>query len=110
MRPPMRFSGPSTRLYLAFLVAAAMPMAITGLVGIHYSIQPLRDETLSHLDQEVASRADAIGHFMDQLARAQRSGRASLAGSPVPAGAGFRGIRHRLSLHLPIALSRRLRA
>lgn len=68
MRLPIRFSGPSARLYFAFLVAAAIPMAVAGLVGIHYSIQALRDETLSHLDQEVASRADSIGHFMDQLA------------------------------------------
>ncbi len=68
IRLPGRLRGPSARLYFAFLVAAAIPVAIAGLVGIHYSIQALRDEALAHLDQEVASRADAISRFMDQLA------------------------------------------
>lgn len=68
MRLPGKFSDQSNRLYLAFLVTAVVPLAIAGLVGIHYSIQALRDETLSHLDQEVASRAETVSRFMEQLA------------------------------------------
>ncbi len=68
MHLPARFSGISARLYFAFLAAAAIPVAIAGLVGIHYSIQALRDQTLTHLDQEVASRAETVARFMEQLA------------------------------------------
>jgi signal transduction histidine kinase len=68
MHLPSKFSGLSARLYAAFLAAAVLPVAIAGLVGIHYSIQALREETLSHLDQEVASRAETVTRFMEQLA------------------------------------------
>lgn len=68
MRLPGRLGDQSNRLYLAFLVAAVVPLAIAGVVGIHYSIQALRQETLTHLDQEVASRAETVGRFMEQLA------------------------------------------
>jgi len=67
MRLPARFSGISSRLYIAFLAAAAIPVAVAGLVGIHYSIQALRDQNLSHLNQEVASRAETVARFMEQL-------------------------------------------
>lgn len=67
MRLPKIFSEVSNRFYLAFLVAAVGPVAIAGLIGIHYSIQALRDEALSHLDQEVASRAETVARFMEQL-------------------------------------------
>lgn len=68
MRPSGRFSGPSNRLYMAFLAVAVVPIAIAGLVGIHYSIQALRQENLAHLDQEIASRAETVARFMEQLA------------------------------------------
>lgn len=67
MHLPPRFTGLSNRLYLAFLAAAVLPLAIAGLVGIHYSIQTLRQELLGHLEQEVASRAETVARFMEQL-------------------------------------------
>lgn len=68
MRLTGRITAPSNRLYLAFLAAAVVPIAIAGMVGVHYSIQALRRENLTHLEQEIASRADTIARFMEQLA------------------------------------------
>lgn len=67
MRFPGGFSGVSARFYFAFLIAAVVPVAIAGLVGIHYSIQALRAEMLSHLEQEVSTRAETVARFMEQL-------------------------------------------
>lgn len=63
-----RFKGLSSKIYFAFLVAAGVPVAVAGLVGIYSSLETLRQETLHHLDQEVHSRAAGMGHFFDQLA------------------------------------------
>lgn len=68
MRLFARISGPSNRLYLAFLTVAVVPIAIAGVVGVHYSIQALRQENLTHLEQEIGSRAEAVERFMEQLA------------------------------------------
>lgn len=62
-----RFKGLSWKIYIAFLLAAGGPVAVAGLVGIHYSLEALRKETLQHLDQEVGSRASRMAHFFDQL-------------------------------------------
>lgn len=62
-----RFKGLSWKIYIAFLLAAGGPVAVAGLVGIHYSLEALRNETLQHLDQEVSSRAARMAHFFDQL-------------------------------------------
>jgi HAMP domain-containing protein len=62
-----RFRGLSAKIYAAFLAAAAVPVAVAGLVGIYYSVDALRAETLQHLEQEVESRATAMGRFFDQL-------------------------------------------
>lgn len=68
MRLPKVFSGISARFYLTFIIVAVMPVAIAGLIGIHYSIQALREEVLSHVEQEVGSRAETVARFMEQLA------------------------------------------
>lgn len=68
MRLTGGISGPSNRLFLAFLAVAVVPIAIAGVVGIHYSIQALRQENLAHLEQEIGSRAETVGRFMEQLA------------------------------------------
>lgn len=67
MRLIDHFKGLSWKIYIAFLLAAGGPVAVAGLVGIHYSLQALRAETLQHLDQEVSSRAARMAHFFDQL-------------------------------------------
>lgn len=67
MRLIDRIGGLSVQLHAAILATALLPLAIAGLVGIHYSIQALRDEMLAHLEQEVASRAETIARFMEQL-------------------------------------------
>jgi PAS domain S-box-containing protein len=67
MRILNRFRGLSWKIYIAFLLAAGGPVAVAGLVGIHYSLEALRAETLQHLDQEVSSRSARMAHFFDQL-------------------------------------------
>lgn len=62
-----RFKGVSSRIYVAFLVTAVVPAMVAGLVGIYYSLDALRQETLHHLDQEVTSRATGMARFFDQL-------------------------------------------
>ncbi len=63
-----RFRGLSSKIYLAFLLAAGIPVLVAGLVGIYSSLETLRQETLHHLEQEVRGRAAGMGHFFDQLA------------------------------------------
>lgn len=61
-------SGLSRRIYLAFLLAAGIPTAIAGLIGVYLSLQTLRSETLQHLQQEVVVRTQGVARFFDQLA------------------------------------------
>jgi len=63
-----RFKGLSLKIYIAFLVAAGVPVMVAGFVGIYSSLETLRQETLHHLEQEVRGRAAGMGHFFDQLA------------------------------------------
>lgn len=63
-----RFKGLSSKIYVAFLVTAVVPVLVAGLVGIYFSIDTLRRETLHHLEQEVTSRAEGMARFFDQLA------------------------------------------
>jgi len=59
--------GLARRIYFAFLVAAVVPTAIAGLIGVTLSLDQLRQETLRHLRQEVSVRANGISLFFDQL-------------------------------------------
>lgn len=63
-----RHRGLARRIYIAFLLAALVPTAIAGAIGIYVSLHTLRTETLGHLQQEVAVRAQGVGRFFDQLA------------------------------------------
>ncbi|MDP1654017.1 MAG: ATP-binding protein [Rhodocyclaceae bacterium] len=60
--------GLARRIYIAFLLAAVIPTAIAGAIGIYLSLHTLRTETLGHLRQEVAVRAQGVSRFFDQLA------------------------------------------
>ncbi len=62
------FRGLSSKLYFAFLITAVVPVMVAGLVGIFFSLDTLRKETLHHLEQEVTSRAEGMARFFDQLA------------------------------------------
>jgi len=62
------FKGLSSKIYIAFLVTAVVPVLVAGLVGIYFSLDALRKETLHHLEQEVTSRAEGMARFFDQLA------------------------------------------
>lgn len=62
------FKGLSSKIYIAFLVTAVVPVMVAGLVGIYFSLDALRKETLHHLEQEVTSRAEGMARFFDQLA------------------------------------------
>jgi len=59
--------GVSRRIYAAFLIAAVIPTALAGAIGVYLSLQALKTETLRNLDQEVTIRAQGIGRFFDQL-------------------------------------------
>lgn len=60
--------GLARRIYFAFLVAAVLPTAIAGIIGVTLSLDQLRKETLRHLSQEVSVRAGGLSMFFDQLA------------------------------------------
>lgn len=64
----LKLTGLAARIYGAFLVTAVVPTLVAGLVGIHFSLEALRKETLQNLEQEVLSRAQGMGRFFDQLA------------------------------------------
>ena len=59
--------GLSRRIYAAFLVAAVIPTALAGVIGVYLSLQALKSETLRNLNQEVTVRSQGIGRFFDQL-------------------------------------------
>ncbi|HET8579182.1 MAG TPA: ATP-binding protein [Methylomirabilota bacterium] len=67
MRLLGRFKGLSSKIHLAFLISVVVPVTVVGLVGMFYALHTLKNETLQHLDQEVASRAAGMAHFLDQL-------------------------------------------
>lgn len=59
--------GISRRIYAAFLLAAVIPTALAGAIGVYLSLQALKSETLRNLNQEVTIRSQGIGRFFDQL-------------------------------------------
>jgi signal transduction histidine kinase len=61
------FGGLSRRIYAAFLVAAVVPTAVAGAIGVYLSLTALKNETLRNLSQEVTVRSQGIGRFFDQL-------------------------------------------
>jgi C4-dicarboxylate-specific signal transduction histidine kinase len=63
-----RHAGLARRIYLAFLLAAVLPTAIAGLIGVSVSLGTLRTQTLMHLQKEVAARAAGVQLFFDQVA------------------------------------------
>ncbi|MDX9994760.1 MAG: ATP-binding protein [Rhodocyclaceae bacterium] len=86
-------SGLSRRIYLAFLLAAVIPTAIAGLIGVYLSLQTLRNETLQHLQQEVVVRTQGVARFFDQLAAEL------LYLADAPALEGLRSVRQKGDLH-----------
>ncbi len=68
MTNAVRPRGLARRIYIAFLLAAVIPTAIAGLIGVYISLDTLRKETLGHLQQEVVVRAQGVARFFDQLA------------------------------------------
>lgn len=69
-RPFLLPHGLSARICVSFLVIALLPALLAGLVGIHFSLEALEFETLTHLQSELDSRADALARLVDQLASA----------------------------------------
>lgn len=59
--------GISRRIYAAFLLAAVIPTALAGAIGVYLSLQALKTETLRNLSQEVTVRSQGVGRFFDQL-------------------------------------------
>lgn len=59
--------GISRRIYAAFLLAAVIPTALAGAIGVYLSLQALKNETLRNLHQEVTVRSQGVGRFFDQL-------------------------------------------
>lgn len=77
VRHRLQFKGVAAKIYIAFLLAAAIPTTVAGLVGIVYSLDTLKQETLLHLEQEAVSRAGAMNSFFEQLSSELRYLRAS---------------------------------
>lgn len=63
-----RFGGLSRRIYFAFLLAAVIPTALAGVIGVYFSLKLMKEETLHNLDQEVNLRARGVQRFLAQLA------------------------------------------
>ncbi len=62
-----KFHGLTSKIYVAFLITAVLPVTIAGMVSLFYSLKILKNETLHHLEQEVANQADSIARFIEQL-------------------------------------------
>lgn len=62
-----RLGGLTRRIYLAFLVAAALPTAVAGIIGVYFSVDALRAETLAGLKQEVSLRGEGVDNFLQQV-------------------------------------------
>jgi len=62
-----KFRGLSLKIYVAFLITAVLPVTIAGMVSIFYSLEVLKNETLYHLKQELANKADNMARFIKQL-------------------------------------------
>ncbi|MBT0960289.1 PAS domain-containing sensor histidine kinase [Denitromonas iodatirespirans] len=62
-----RLGGLTRRIYLAFLVAAVLPTAVAGIIGVYFSVDALRGETLAGLKQEVSLRGEGIDSFLQQI-------------------------------------------
>ncbi len=60
-------SGLSKRIYLAFLLVALIPTSVAGLIGIVYSLETLKRETLGSLAQELDIRTENIAQIFSQL-------------------------------------------
>lgn len=67
-RTGWRRAGLARRIYLAFLLAAVLPTGIAGIIGVSVSLNTLRQQTLVHLQQEVAARAEGVQLFFAQVA------------------------------------------
>jgi len=59
--------GLTKRLYVAFLLVAVIPTAIAGVIGIYFSLEVLKEETLHHLSLEVKSRANGVTRYFEQI-------------------------------------------
>ena len=62
------FGGLSRRIYFAFLLAAVIPTAVAGVIGVYFSLKMLKEETVHSLNQEVSIRAQGVHRFLVQLA------------------------------------------
>lgn len=59
--------GLSRRIYIGFLLAAVIPTALAGAIGVYLSLNALKNETSRNLLHEVTVRAQGIGRFFGQL-------------------------------------------
>ncbi len=64
--------GLARRIYFAFLTAAVLPTAIAGVIGVSVSLATLKEQTLSHLQNEIAARTAGVQLFFDQIAAEMR--------------------------------------
>lgn len=62
------YYGLARRIYFAFLTAAVLPTAIAGVIGVSVSLSTLREQTLIHLQNEIAARTAGVQLFFDQIA------------------------------------------
>jgi len=67
MKHPTR-GGLARRIYLAFLVAAVLPTALAGVIGVWASLERLREVTAHGLQQEVSARAAGLRLLFETVA------------------------------------------
>ena len=63
-----RHVGLAKRIYLYFLIAAVLPTAIAGIIGVAISLETLRTQTLTTLNHEMAESTGGIQLIFDQIA------------------------------------------
>lgn len=67
VKPVPWYRGLAPKIYIAFLLTTVIPTLIAGAFGGAFSLRTLQQETLRNLDIEVATRAQGLGRFFDQL-------------------------------------------
>ncbi|MFY9461509.1 MAG: ATP-binding protein [Aquabacterium commune] len=60
--------GLAVRIYVAFLIAAVVPTAVAGVIGVWLSLDRLRGATVSGLQQEVSARGQGVSARFETLA------------------------------------------
>jgi PAS domain S-box-containing protein len=62
-----RFYSIRIRLLIAFILLAVLPLTVSGLYGVYYSVNSLVSTTIRHLEYEISSKAEDIEKFINNI-------------------------------------------